>query len=580
MGALDAAGAEQQSMTMLRAQGVSAEDRAAMRAAAVRMIEQVPGSTLVEAIGAIRETRMALGPSASTADVTAAAPEILRSARLSAATGGRTTAEGLRPLARFSAITGGFTDDEGNRSISRGLEQLRILQDAITAFSTGPGEGIDPREWEGLAKQGGIALRRMSPEGQAAMATLVQERGGQRTGTELTAFSNFVVNRQGPKKNLALAEELGLRAMNPQQAGAANVQQENLTRQMLAAQRITEREAEMIRHYRIAPGEFRGRGFAAVRPDIYTSDVLRPQLAARGNRTEEQQLDRAAEIFPRETSRRFVMAFLQVREVMEDILAFSNVRAMRARGENPTGIVLNEGYTNAQANVTAAYNTMLTELGQSPQVVALFNEIALSIRQLAATLREDGTGLNVVIGSIRTAFTDLSAVFGTTAREIEGIKSAFESFKAALGGFSAAVRSQANGLSPGTQGFIRGFNERAHGFGEWADGIPGRLFGPRSPGGETPAPAPGVNPDAAPMPPSWGGPAPRAGQGSNGQRSSFEPMAPGSRSTTVNTALYLDGRQIAEVVTRHQGRAATAPTQGPDRYDRRQGGMVNETVTA
>lgn len=559
-GILRAGGTEQQAMTMLRAQGVSDAEREAMRAAATRMVREVPGASMVEALGAIRETRMALGPSAPIEDVLRAAPDILRTARVSAATGERSTAEGLRPFARFSAITGGFTDESGERNLERGLEQLRILRDAIIAFSTGPREGIDPREWEGMAKQGGIALRRMSPEGQAAMATLMQERGGFRTGTELSAFSNFVVSQQGPQNRLARATGLGLRANSVAEARQATAEQEALTQQMLQAGRITEQEARMIREYQIQQGEFRGRGFAAVRPDIYISDVFRPTIARRGATTEEQQLDVAGELFPRETSRRFVMAMLQVREVMEDILARRMVTDMRARGEDPTGIVLNEGFTNSLANMQAGFTNLLTALGNAPSVVELLNRIATNFNDLAEWVRANpGFMENLVRDMISSVGTVREAVVNTYG-EIQKINANLQELIQAIRGFWSFGRIPGTNLPADPS--------------EW------RLR-PGTPLHRFMNPLPGTPGAVEPLPPSWGGPDPRVIRPQSPiQEQSFSPLPGRGGDTIIHSHIYMDGREVAESVSRHQGRAVQGPVSAAPRHDRHRAQMIPDGLVS
>ena len=58
-------------------------------------------------------------------------------------------------------------------------------------------------------------------------------------------------------------------------------------------------------------------------------------------------------------------------------------------------------------------------------------------------------------------------------------------------------------------------------------------------------------------PASWNPPDPR--------RSSYIPIGASRRraETTINTAVYLDGRQIAEVISKHQGNNLVAPPQPP-----------------
>jgi hypothetical protein len=83
------------------------------------------------------------------------------------------------------------------------------------------------------------------------------------------------------------------------------------------------------------------------------------------------------------------------------------------------------------------------------------------------------------------------------------------------------------------------------------------------------APRPGPNPDAEPLPPSWGG---------GFRLNSFSPM-PSGGAVNLQTVINLDGREIANAVSRYQGRDANAPPTGGRGYDYRRGGYAPEART-
>lgn len=94
---------------------------------------------------------------------------------------------------------------------------------------------------------------------------------------------------------------------------------------------------------------------------------------------------------------------------------------------------------------------------------------------------------------------------------------------------------------------------------------------PAAPGGLTP------NPGATTPAPFWANP-PNSGGGV--QLNDFRPAPATGGDVVVQTAVNLDGRTIADVVTRHQGRAVNAPQASTSFADRRRGGLAADVVTA
>lgn len=579
MGMLAAGGGEQQAETMLRAQAVPDADRARIMGSARDMVRQVPGTSITDAVGAVMEAQGAIGRE-DTEGAIGLAPHLLRAARLSATASGRTTREGLRPIARSLAIRGSFTGADGRLNIEQGAREIRELENSIIGFNTGQGEGVDPREIEGFFKQSGTAGRRMSIEGVAGpMMSLIQEVGGQRAGTMATAFNDQIVSGVMSRERRAAMHRGGL-LVAPGRERQAEAEDEARLQRLQSEGKLTAAEAEQARAANLSRPQgdrVRGRGLAVVRNDLWMQEVFAERARATGRVTEDQQLDWWDEIGSRATGRRFGMSMLQTREVRADIGNVERIRAMRAGGQDPTGIVLNEGYANSLANMTAGLTNLITALGNAPAVVGLMNDMARGLNDLAEWVRANPSLMQEVVVQLRQFVTDLRTVVTAIGSLVGGLAPIIRAARIAnnplealglLGPRREATPDSPNpgrqvpeelrsrvpdGLREGAQGLGRG----ARNFGQrFDDGVNGMIDRARRwfRGSPTPGPGADAGDPAAPGP----------------RRVAFNPLPPAGE-TVVRVPIYLDGRVLAEGVSRHQGAAMAGPVQAAPRYDVRRG---------
>lgn len=579
-----AAGEVQTLETLMQSQQVPQDQIDRLRGEIPKWLEQAPGANVAEAMQAFSEARQAVGDDngRNFGPAFEIAPMILRAARVAAVTNEKTTAEGLRPLARFLAIRGSFTDNNGNLVPGTGADELRAIESALLAFTTATGEGIKVDEIENLAKQMSIAGRRMSIQGIIGpMMSLVQERGGYRAGTELTAFSDQVVSGTMLPATAKRFGEVGLlRPTDPAGQRRALAREDAIVDRLVAEGRLRPEEAATAKERArtpMLPGSTPtfGRGLATVREDLWLQQVFQPiateylkkRAAARGERNpvinEDAILDLYESLKLRGTSRRFGMAMLQTREVESDISNVNRIEDARRRGEDPAGNFMRQSFAGALGNMQGSFMALLQELGKSESIVALLNDLAKSFRDLAAVVRENPGFMDSVIAEVRRFIaetkqfvTDLAYIVTTIAGLVRLLRE---------GGIAAVA---AELIPKEKREGIQNFNRRVDEARDAIDALPGRAIdGAR---GLFPDRVPSTEPDTAPLPPSWGGPDPRSRRGGI-QLNNFQPMPGGGRETVVQTVINLDGRVLTDVVTRHQGRAASGPIQGPDRFDLRRG---------
>ncbi|MCO6415131.1 hypothetical protein JYK14_02930 [Siccirubricoccus sp. KC 17139] len=594
MAALEAGGGEQQAETMMTARGMSAEERQRVMGAARTMVREVPGSSVTDAVGAVMEARSAIGGS-NTEGALQLAPHLLRAARLSATVTDRSTAEGLRPIARSLAIRGSFTDETGRLNIEQGAREIRELENAIIAFSTSQGEGVDPNEWQNFFKQAGTAGRRMSIQSVVGpMGSLIQEVGGMRAGTMATAFNDQVVSGVMSQEREGKWREAGL-LVRPGQERRAAAQDEATLQRLVSEGKLSPEEANTARERaRTAPQGERaiGRGLATVRPDLWMQEVFAERARAKGRTTEDAMLDWWDELGSRATGRRFGMSMLQTREVQGDIGLVDAPRRMRAAGQDPTAIILSQGYANSLANLQSGFTNLLTALGNAPSVIGLLNDTAKSFNDLAELVRDNPSFMEGVVVELRRLLSD-ARVVAEGLGEVVG----------RVAGFIRFLRGEPIPAVPGAPGAAPGGPNQPPGplggsiLGRAAPGgsimrqtVPGRALELGRTGAEAAGEAAGAvrrflnrgirvrpmeqGPEAAP--PSWGGPQPRRSPtptASGASPAAFNPMPPRG-DVVLRTQINLDGRVLGEAVTRHQARLLSGPPVAAPRPDPRRAPFI------
>ena len=122
--------------------------------------------------------------------------------------------------------------------------------------------------------------------------------------------------------------------------------------------------------------------------------------------TEEELTQEGNALFSERTRRRVVQAMIQEREIKSDIELSRNQTRMRERGLDPTGMILNEGFQNALANVQAGFNTFVSALGQNQSVVVFLNELAETLRSLGEWISANSNLMDPLIEYLRGSMNE------------------------------------------------------------------------------------------------------------------------------------------------------------------------------
>ncbi len=150
-------------------------------------------------------------------------------------------AQGLAPViaqlnVANSALFGGKVgkiDDAGVRSIMRfndmrGLtntpEDFKRGLDLAQRLVTGSGGSIKFGDLETLAKRGGAAFKGLSDDGVMMLATVMQEQGGNATGTALMSLYQNLIAGRTTKKTMAALQAAGLVTLTEVNSGSVGGQ--------------------------------------------------------------------------------------------------------------------------------------------------------------------------------------------------------------------------------------------------------------------------------------------------------------------------------------------------------------------
>lgn len=520
---IEEGGRLQSEMALAAAQGGVAQEpwRAHLRAIAEQTTNTVPGTTIASNVAAGMELRTAIP---DWDQVLRFLPEMQRIAQVIATTseGGSNRAEGAAgQIGRFLNLRGAATSqtDATQMDYDRLSRETELLSRNFIAF-----RNLDPRQWVGYVQQARVA-------GQAATesqlysgftASGIQAMGGQRFGTGQAAFVRQFANGVMTKQTLAELQRIGLVTKD---ARTARVTDREID-QMVASGQATQEEGDALKQ---------GHAQRVARANLFRADLAladqaawerlsRPQMARHGvDVNSPRALDAVAQgVGGTNTARGFLSWLFDEVGRRADIQAVRDVQP--GAGQQLIGASYNAGLNS----LSGGFRSLLQTLGESEGMVKLLNDMGQAFRDLGAWVKANPGFMEDVVRELRQFVVDvrgfaadLGGIVTTTASWIRLLKGE---------GLAAAAGSM---IPPGARDAAGAVNQTVDGIRNGIDGAIGRIF--RTAPSTTDVGPP--NPDAAPIPPSWGGPMPRRQDG-NIQLNSYQPMsAPGGSGTPMQVNL-------------------------------------------
>lgn len=606
---MEAAGERQQALTMVRARQRTPEEVELMTQEARRLPGVIPGTNTAVALTVISDL-MATIPDVRQA--IGAAEPMLRAATVASIQTGKPIDQMADLLTRIMALRGAWVDDEGRPTPERGLREVNMAIGAMLAM----GSRFNPTEMLNTMQQAGPMGRSMSAESLwGLLPSLISETRGFRAGTAMAAFNRQFLGGVMPKRVLTAMQEAGLIARNTAETAVSPEQVADLRRQGMVGD--DESADELLRSglVKIDPRAIRGLTLARDNPLMYFEQFIRKSLTDRGITEPAAQERELNQIASTDVLRRLFVQFQQMPEFMID---FANTQRVWAAGQAPTNTVLHEGWNAAMMNLSAGLRELQGGIGEGTagDLIPRMHQLSAALRGLGDWARENPETTTVILtltaalGGLALAGATFAAgslaVGGLTAMAtgivalgaaitpvgwaliLAGLVGGLVSLATTLSSedWSALFGRATSGLQTLWQGARNFFGFGPNGGGaanpselgfEPGSGMPSLVPPPNTPWSPLPNPIPPVPgmgtggtmedlisplpgpPPATPAPP-------RAGN-----RSSFEPMPTRERPVNLSTNVYLDGRQIAEVVSTHQGRMASGASTGVNRFDWRRG---------
>lgn len=457
-------------------------------------------------------------------------------------------------IGRFLNLRGAASDPNvvGQTDYARLARETELLSRSFVAF-----RGLDPREYVGYAQQARVSAQAASEEQLYGGFTTAGIRtfGGERFGTGQAAFTRQFVNGVMTKETAEQLKKIGLISPN---ARAATVTDAEINR-MVERRQLTEEEAV----------EMRGRPVQRfARRDMFRADIAasnqeewqrlaREQMGRNGvNVQSPRALDAVSQqIGGTSTAKGFLQWLFDETGRAADLAAMRDVRP--GAGQR----ILQNSYSGGLNAVIGGWNSLLQSVGESGALVRLLHELGSSFRELGEWVRQNPGFMDGVVNQFRQFLREVRQ-FAVNLAEIVGSVAAI---MRSLGLISAARPGPNDGRE---------------------------MPAPERPPGQAPdAPIGGglrgrlrnwIDPYIRPLlperlrPPGPGGGDSLPGQPRAQQAAMFSPLPPAGGDTMLRTVINLDGREIADVVSRHQGRAANGPPAAARGHDRRRGGFANE----
>jgi hypothetical protein len=190
--------------------GAGPEELAKLHKAAVDITRTVPGTTEAGVTETYREIRSLFGPGEEGA---AEARKVLGplsqlAQTMGGVSGNYEKAQGdLRSMLKSADILGYLTDPKTQQvDVNRLMEFLNVANKAYI----GTGGVVDPATWLAMAKQGGISLRGLDPNGLMQMAMFAQIMGGARSGTAMMSLFQQMAGGTMFKRTAEAMQDIGL----------------------------------------------------------------------------------------------------------------------------------------------------------------------------------------------------------------------------------------------------------------------------------------------------------------------------------------------------------------------------------
>ncbi len=341
--------------------GISTEQLSGLRAAAINVTRNVPGTTETSALSMFGQTYSMLGYS----EAIKALPELARFAQvLGNTTGDYDSAnKSVYQMIRSADLIGRLSDP-----ITKQLdpERLEHFLDVATRVAQATHGQIGPQQWLALAQQGGPALRGLNDAGLIGQAIIGQAMGASRAGTaSMSMFQQFAGGTMFTRNAEAL-QDLGLLQPGDWHTDHGRVILDDST---------SKRLMESLR----------------ADPLKFMTDTLLPLMQQRGITSPDEQIREIFRIFGRQTTQR-----MTADEISNIKQMLSERERISAALGTPQAFDVQNAHDIEQAlqNLTASFTNLKTALGgpESENITRGINRLTSVIDFLSEATRKLNLG--------------------------------------------------------------------------------------------------------------------------------------------------------------------------------------------